>query len=41
MELSEQTKLLVRQQVALCRATVEPHCQGQHPHDSLNLEKSR
>jgi hypothetical protein len=26
--------------VALSKLKVEPHCLGQHPHNSLNMEKS-
>lgn len=40
MEIPKQPRLLVKQKVALYNQTVGPHCQGQHPHNSLKMEMS-
>lgn len=38
MEIPKQPRMMLRQRIALHKLAVGPHCQGQHPYNSLNTE---
>lgn len=39
IEIYRHTKFMLRQRVALCKLTVGPHCQEQHPNNSLKSNR--
>lgn len=38
MEIPKQSRLLLRQKIAICKLMVGSYCQGRCPHNSLNME---